>query len=254
MRPEFIRAVPDEIERHGGTAAAVAAAVVLALIRWRCQASGPDRITDETGCWWRVSQADLAAQAGLSVDTARTALKKLERDGAVLAKHFPPTENQTRAYRVAHQDKPLTCQSVDSPPADLPVGRKPTPPRAVAHTPSVDHPTALPIETLETKRPRGDARRHQAPVTVPPAGKRPPAKCPEHTTAAHWCRRCQARAAWDADIAKARGVAVANVRAQDISRCDQCDDNGFRHKDAGAARCRLHRNLDDLDGALVVAS
>lgn len=245
MRPPFLRAVPDEIERYGGTGAAIAAAAVLALIRWRCETPGPGRIQDDSGCcWWRVSHGDLAAEAGLTVHTARTALRRLTADGAVVAKQLARTEDQTRAYRVADTGSALTSQLGHSQQADQPVGPQPEGVWAVARGGVGYSPTALPIETFETKRDRAGAHAGQPSEHATAAGKREPAKCPEHPVPQHWCRRCKPWAAWEAEVAKARRAAVSAVRAHDIAACDQCDENGMRHVDAG--RCRLHRNLDDL--------
>jgi hypothetical protein len=97
-RPQFIRVLPDEVALHGPHAA-----IVLAHIRFRCQADGPGRVQADGVWWWRVSLVDMAEETGLSVRGVRTALKTL--GDAVAAKHFKPLSNQSRAYRVtAHQN------------------------------------------------------------------------------------------------------------------------------------------------------
>lgn len=93
MRPPFIRVLPPDVERYGPHAA-----ILLAHIRFRCKSDGPGRFTAEGARWWRVSQVDMADETGLSVQGVKTALKAL--GNVVLARHFKPLSNQSRAYRV----------------------------------------------------------------------------------------------------------------------------------------------------------
>ena len=253
MRPPFVRAAPSDIERYGGTAGAAAAAVVLALIQWRCETPGPAREEDSSGClWWRVSLADLSADAGLTKDATRTALSKLLGDGTVVAKQSARAADQTRAYRAARLTSALTSQLGDLTRSDLPVGGNATVGVEKSHGTVVDLPPALPIETLETRRDRAGARVCQPDKTAPAGGKHPPSKCPDHPKPQHWCRRCRARVAWDENEAEAKRAAVVAVRKDHVSACDQCDHNGMRHEDGGG-RCRLHPNIDDPQGLHMVA-
>jgi hypothetical protein len=142
VKPPFIRVVPDEIERFGP-----AAAIVLAHIRYRCESDGPMRIQREGRMWWRVSRAGLGREVGMSLKVVRKALNDL--GDAVSAKHFPPLEDQSLAYRAALKSEPLTSQKpcgARSDQPEAPQGQVPSPtgPGTEPHGAS-----ALPIETLE---------------------------------------------------------------------------------------------------------
>jgi hypothetical protein len=81
MRPPFIRVLPAEVEEHGARGA-----ILLAHIRYRCLSDGSGRVEHDGVYWWRISQAELGREIGLSVQNVKTALKTL-RD-AVVAMHF----------------------------------------------------------------------------------------------------------------------------------------------------------------------
>jgi hypothetical protein len=91
MTPVFIRVIPAEVKRYGA-----AAAVVAAHIRYRCASNN---CIEHDGCrWWRVSYCDMGLEVGLSPKEVRTALRALGE--IVVANHFPPLTDQSRAYRV----------------------------------------------------------------------------------------------------------------------------------------------------------
>lgn len=167
--PTFIAVVPAEVELYGA-----AAAIMIALIRYRTGTHGPGRIDRDGYRWWRVTHRDLAAATGLSAKATRTALKAL--DGVVIAKHFAPLANQSLAYRVAAGDDTLTSQLPQRAHVDLPVApagipdahsgedRAPagTPPRPSGHL-------HLSLETLE--------KGGEASSTTTTAEDPPPANC-----------------------------------------------------------------------------
>jgi hypothetical protein len=152
--PAFIRVIPAEVARYGP-----AAAIVLAHIRYRCVSSGPGRIKRGDVYWWRVSHSDMAREVGMSVDKIKRALRRLRE--AVSANHFPPLDDQTRAYRVTvnsnASDLPVGESAHPSDvrvgdPAHRPYANTPTPLCESAQDPHADPPSVLPIETLEKRR------------------------------------------------------------------------------------------------------
>lgn len=114
--PEFIAVVPADVEGYGA-----AAAIVLALIRYRTEVTGPGRIEREGHRWWRTTLSALSRETGLSVKAVRTGLRAL--DEVVLANHFPPLADQSLAYRVRSGGDALTCQLPVGARPDLPVAR-----------------------------------------------------------------------------------------------------------------------------------
>jgi len=173
--PAFIAVLPAEVERYGA-----AAAIMLALIRYRTGTDGPGRIEREGYRWWRVTHRDLAEATGLSTKAVRTALKAL--DGVVLANHFPPLANQSLAYRVVADDDALTCQLPAGAPADLPVAQAGIPgaPAGTDRAPNGTPPCPsghlhLYMETLEKggEHSRNDAQPTAASGDTPPANSEP---------------------------------------------------------------------------------
>lgn len=118
--PTFIRVLPADVAAFGA-----AAAIVIAHVRYRIGTDGPGRIQHDGFTWWRVTLRDLATDTGLSVKAVRTALKALH--SVVLAKHFPPFENQSLAYRVAAGGDTMSSQLPETARADLPVAASGTP-------------------------------------------------------------------------------------------------------------------------------
>lgn len=173
--PAFIAVLPAEVGRYGA-----AASIVLAHIRYRTGTAGADRIEHDGYRWWRVTLGRLAEETGLTVKGVRTALGAL--DGVVLANHFPPLKDQSRAYRVAPSGDALTSQLPDRAAPDLPVARAGTPDaptgtdRAPTGTPPC--PTGhlhLYLENLEEGEEggRGDAAPPAADEDTPPANGKP---------------------------------------------------------------------------------
>nr|WP_065163842.1 hypothetical protein [Mycobacterium gordonae] len=160
MRPPFVMVVPDEIQRYG-----FAGAAVLAHIRFRCESEGTNRFERDGFRWWRVSRRDLGHEIGASADTVKRALLKLG-DAVVSANNLDNPEDQTRAYRPADAGDAVNCQKADSPQSEQPEGEIAkdrgeiaTPPGRNRHGAEAKSPSALPIETLETKdRDEGEAR------------------------------------------------------------------------------------------------
>lgn len=161
-RPPFIRVVPGEVERHG-----LAAAVVLAHIRFRCETDGPPGLVYveiDGSRWWLVSRRELGHEVGLSADAVKRALAKL---GSVVASANNPDDYEDRklAYRVPAVDDALIGQKAESPRSDVPKSgiAQPHGENAVTRgdfaqpkgrnrpTPEAESPSALPRETLETK-------------------------------------------------------------------------------------------------------
>ncbi|UTM39665.1 hypothetical protein MX572_22985 (plasmid) [Rhodococcus pyridinivorans] len=97
-------------------------AVLLCLIRYRCNVPGPDRIEGEDGRLWRIGHAEMGAPYGFSRDAVRRALVKLEAAGAIVVEHLPEHYgDQRRAYRVLpdaeiweEDGEPLTGQYANS--------------------------------------------------------------------------------------------------------------------------------------------
>jgi hypothetical protein len=143
---------PDEVERYGAPAA-----VILAHIRFRCVSDGPGRIDAEGERWWRVSRRQMGHEVGLTLKVVRRALQELGE--VVIAKHFPPLEDQSLAYRVAEEETPLTCQKPDRARSDQPEAPQgqdlapqgsvpsPTGPGTEPHRASAPY-----VENLETER------------------------------------------------------------------------------------------------------
>ncbi|GFG98130.1 hypothetical protein [Mycobacterium timonense] len=191
MRPTFIRAVPDEIERYG-----FAGAVLLAHIRFRCESDGPGRFERDGFRWWRVSRRDLGYEVGASADTVKRALEKLG-DAVVSANNLDKPEDQTRAYRPTDDQAPLTCQKAESPRSDLPegdiatdLGEIATPPRRNRHSTGAKSQPALPIETLEKREREGGEEGCAVPdepgpldaeIVPDPANAHPPQNQPDST-------------------------------------------------------------------------
>jgi hypothetical protein len=194
VRPPFIRVTPDEIERYGA-----AGAVVLAHIRYRCESDGPGRVEIDGVRWWRVSRRDMGHEVGLTLKVVRKALQALGR--VVVAKHFPPLEDQSLAYRAINDDNDDNRSDLPEAPqgqgrngSDLPEALQGQDRAPQGQVPSPTGPgtephraSALPIETLETKREKGEARDGQTPDLRPPPSKQPanseqprPPYCPDH--------------------------------------------------------------------------
>lgn len=151
--PKFIKAVPGEIEEHG-----LAAAVVLAHIRYRCESDSPGHglVEIDGARWWPVSHRTLGGEIGLSADAVRRALQKLG-DVVVSANNRDRPEDQTRAYRPADDSDSVSSQNAESPRSEQPEcdiaedrGDFAEVPRRNRGGTAAISPTALPIETTET--------------------------------------------------------------------------------------------------------
>ncbi|SKD92106.1 Uncharacterised protein [Mycobacteroides abscessus subsp. abscessus] len=177
MMPPFVRVVPHEVAKYGA-----AAALVLAHVRWRCETDGPGRMVVDAHRWWRVSHRNLGREVGLSQKSVKTAIAAL--GDALSAKHFPPLEDQSRAYRVADDSESLTGQKSIQARSDLPEAQTGQHPSHLGSVPSLNGPgteperaSALPIETLETNEEGGDrpepAREPLDVATVPGEANNP---------------------------------------------------------------------------------
>ncbi|MDF3305611.1 hypothetical protein P3H15_11325 [Rhodococcus sp. T2V] len=213
------------------------AAIVYALIEFRCKVTGEDRIEDESGRWWRAPSRTLSEVTGLTVSRVDTALKNLHKREAIEAvqhKIYGP-DDHAFSYRVipllpAIPEIPEALSAAipeisEARPRDL----RGAPPRSPKSSSSFK------------KREEGGER-----VTVPEAispEASPPPRCPKHidnpTTAA--CGACgdarRARATWDAETLRAAKVATsaeahvrAEVTARGIAECDLCDEYGYANR------------------------
>ena len=224
----FIRVVPKEVEQHGP-----AAAIVLAHIRYRCDSDGPGRIDREGHRWWRVSHQALGKEIGLSRKAVMAALKLL--GDAVPAKHFPPAEDQSRAYRVALGADALTSQSPDSDSPDQPESGSGQPPVPNGTPPSPDPDSALLVKTLKKEGRSGGSRPAAAPTPSSQlsANGKPTfhPRCSKHIHAEHppACVGCK-----NARIAAEEFAVAEQARADDerraithaIDSCPDCDQFG----------------------------
>lgn len=256
MSPEFIRVVPGEVEEYGA-----AAAIVLAHIRYRCESDGPGRIDRDGLRWWRVSYDDLGRETGLTTKTIRGALKAL--GGMVLANHFPPLNDQSRAYRIAEDADPVTSQKTERADGDQPEDREG---RSDAESGSSKCPegqlglpagaSALPIETLEKGGEEPGARRAPAPPpSSPQSANSEPQWWTHPVNGRPCCKRCSisgderpchdcgvanraAKAEGKRSAADAKAAKAAITRA--IDACPHCDNVGRLWEDS--TDCPRHPN------------
>jgi len=218
VKPPFIRVVPSEVDQFGP-----AAAIVLAHIRYRCEADGPMRIQRDGHMWWRVSRSVIGREVGLSLKVVRKALQDL--GGAVAAKHFPPQEDRSLAYRVILESDALTSQKPHRANADQPEAPRGQPIGPTGPTPEPRRASALSIETLETGR-EAVADGHP-PVSPSAANSEPPRFCPKHMPdGTHLpctaCGRCREHHdAWTRNNEQRR----AAIR-EAIDACPDCDQYG----------------------------
>lgn len=224
----------------------MAAAIVLAHIRFRCEAGGPGIVERDGHRWWRVSHHDLGSEIGVTARSVRTALRAL--DQAVTAKHFPPLANQSLAYRVATNTSALTCQSTETSPADLPVDISVMPgdrsvevPRLNGHLPATERSSA-PISEKGEKGENAAAHASTAAPPPPPSdqqSEQPPSRyCPEHQPAGtnESCGPCKrhriARQEWEAARALQRDAAGREIDAAK-AECPICLGDGWVLADDG---------------------
>lgn len=89
LRPDFLMVRPDDVERVG-----VTGAYVLALVRYATADSRPP--------WWRASHAEMGEALGMSHDSVRRAVLKLEASEHLSTKIYSgPEGNQSKSYRIA---------------------------------------------------------------------------------------------------------------------------------------------------------
>lgn len=235
---DFMLVRPELVRRVGNGNAAL----VYARIEFRCAQTGFDRIEDADGRWWRASIPAIAAETGLTVKMARTALSNLIKADEIATRTHRAggVSDQTTSYRPA--SLPASCPNgqiglpkwADGRSGARPNGQMDVPKRADHHRPErADVPS---IEELE----KGGARANLEQVSRVPAGE-PPRHCPKHpegTTTP--CRACgearTAHEAWEAERIRAERQAVsdaARARAEDraraIAACGLCDGEGYRN-------------------------
>lgn len=130
-RPDFVPVVPDEVEEYGANAA-----LVLSLIRFRCEVDGDDRINCEGVRWWEVSHSGIGQQVGLSVKAVRRALERL--GDRVSAKYLARDGGHPNAYRT---NEAVTSSSPVWPPSDQQLAHLGTPhPNGVGGPPHLGMP------------------------------------------------------------------------------------------------------------------
>lgn len=194
-RRETIPYDPAEGAEYG-----IPAALVLALIRYRTNVPGADRIDTRAGRFWRASHETIAATiGGMSRDGARRAIDKLIDMGALVADHHPAHYgDRTRSYRVAHHAPKIAVTTHYADSRNASTGPSPAithnramPLRGSAHSHSAESRTLSIEKELEkkggkkrvTSPPRSASRR--APSPTPPTPNpihheptRPPAAAP----------------------------------------------------------------------------
>lgn len=212
--PQFIAVLPSEVGSYGA-----APGIVLALIRYRTSSTGGVAGVEREGHrWWRVTLRQLASETGLSVKAVRTALGAL--DGVVVVKHFPPLSDQSRAYRLAAQDKSSTSQLPNGAAADQPV--------AAAGIP--DAPEGIDRAATGTP-PCPQGHLHLYLKNLKEGGEAPPLYCPDHMPngTKDSCPSCghhrKRREAWDAEFEERR-IANRGLVRQAIDSCRECDKFG----------------------------
>jgi hypothetical protein len=160
-QPEFVRVTPAEVAKYGGNTA-----IVLAHIMFR-SADG----------WWRVSLTNLGREVGMSQKVIRKALEALA--DVVVARHFPPWEDQTLAYRLQASDQPVAPQGRVSQASDQPVAPQGIAPCPTGHGTVPQRASVLLIENVE----KGGEEK-----PGPPACSRHP-NGPDHDEACLACMR-----------------------------------------------------------------
>lgn len=225
--PKFVSTVPAEVEQYG-----LAAAFVLAHIRFRCGRDGKGRFEREGHQWWRVSHHALGQEIGLSRKVVMGALKSLE--GVVLANHFPPLDKQERAYRVASDGDARTSQSPETDRSDQPEsesghlsesGQVPVP-NGTGTGPKWD--SALFPQT-------GEKGRDTAPPPSPPSSSQPAngkpiyhPRCAKHIhdefpPGCHGCGEARQAAEASARTAEEREAERRGEIRDAIDACQDCD-------------------------------
>ncbi|MFC8280334.1 hypothetical protein [Rhodococcoides kroppenstedtii] len=91
VRPDVVRAL------RGGNAA-----LLYALVEYRCRVPGGDRVEDGGGRWWRATQGALSHDTGLTVDQVRKTVAALQKAGVLeVEKHRTMgSSDHTASYRV----------------------------------------------------------------------------------------------------------------------------------------------------------
>ncbi|MCV7076710.1 hypothetical protein [Mycobacterium szulgai] len=244
--------MPDEIERYG-----LAAATVLAHIKYRCESEGPGRFEAEGYRWWRVSYADMGAEIGVTAKVVIGALVKL--GDAVVAKNFAPYGDRTLAYRVAAEtasdmpfDRTVKC--------DMPfdhTGNSICPNGQMGVTVRSNAPL---IETLEKG---GEARARKARDAHPPTPEQsansngddpePPRFCPRHPIGtSEKCRDCGSfrvlHEAWK-EREPVRKRKEHQARAAAIKACRRCDEYGQIDLGDGVVNCNHTADMDRYNTA-----
>lgn len=220
-RPKFMQKTPDDNERYGP-----AAADVLAHIRYRCGSDAPDCIVVDGLRWWRVSMADLGHEIGLSRRAVQTALDRL--GDAVVAEHFKPLANPSRAYRPSTD----MCSAVEAEHETVPT---PAPKRAEVSTETCSVPL---IEKVEKEgEGAGQTDRPAALAGVPDSANGPALQIDPSVEPQRYCnehmpdgtpKRCPA-CGWHRDVHKrwetARAEAARHARPpRPPWRCLTCRD------------------------------
>jgi hypothetical protein len=259
-QPQFIATIPAEIGRHGP-----GGAVLVAHIAFRCTTPRQDRIEDETGRWWRVSYRDLGREVEMSPSTVRRAMEKLIADGAVEAKHFPPLEDQTLAYRANNRRTDDDTRPTDNGQgADLPeyefVPAVSSQNTNSAPTVSDSAPPRVESDICTTSQEGEEGGEARARPPSPNSANGKPAngyhlgpygpRCKAHINdpnppSCHGCKL--ARLAYDAEQtqqATATAAEVAEINAE-IAACTYCGPTGMTD-DQPAVRCTRHRQLSDI--------
>lgn len=236
-RDEFMIVRPELVRRVGAPGA-----LIIAAVEYRCQIAGIDRVEDETGRWWRVTQYGLAAATGLSRDVTQRQLHKLLKDGEIQsARHQTQgVSDQTLSYRKAPRPAIARNRAMDS--AESHNGRsEQARNRAIECAESRNHHCAESRNVPLFKELQEGVGRADGPEVVSPAAEvAPPVHCSKHidNPTTDPCRGCgdarRERERWELEQTTAAKVAIsararqrAELLAEAIDECDLCDERGY---------------------------
>lgn len=218
----FIIVRPELVRRVGA-----AGALIVASVEFRCEIAGVDRIEDETGRWWRVTQVALAADTGLSRDAVKRELRKLldAQELEAFRHHTNGVSDQTTSYRKRPQPSIVRNRPMDS--AELHNGRS-------------DQVRNRPIECAIPRNHHWAESPNVPLIEELQEGVAPPVRCSNHIDhpTTDPCRACgdarRERERWDLRQATVAKVAIstrarhrAELLAESIDRCGLCDDRGY---------------------------
>ncbi|WP_304117256.1 hypothetical protein [Mycolicibacterium bacteremicum] len=229
--PAFSQVIHAEIARYG-----FAGATLMALIRYRCQTDGPDRVVVDGVRYWRVSYGDIAKLLGVSKDMVRGGLAKC--GSAITANQIAPFDDRKKAYHVPPYDEALTSrwesdhtpdQQVGiSPPH---VGNSPHPVVKIPH-PVVDSPhVPLSVEGEEGGEAAGSRQAAAPPTSSSQTANGKPTfhpRCADHIhdefpPKCHGCGEARRAAEASARTAEEREAERRGQIRDAIDACQDCD-------------------------------